>query len=233
VLAEIKQLLALQDVDGQIADVESRLARLQRERKRFDEQIEAARAAFAAVQADLAKMEHDSRMLNLEVDELDMQIRDYQKRLDEGIISFKEMENLRTKIELEHRRMNEQEDEALNLMDSIEAQTEAVVGANETLRTREAELEAQIAQCESDMETAKQDLQTLSVNRQTATEALPKHLQTQYETLRKEVAAPVAEIRGGVCGGCKLRVSGNTAERARGEMGIVTCEHCSRILYAG
>ena len=232
-LAEIKQLLALQDVDGQIADVESRLARLQRERKRFDEQIEAARAAFAAVQADLAKMEHDSRMLNLEVDELDMQIRDYQKRLDEGIISFKEMENLRTKIELEHRRMNEQEDEALNLMDSIEAQTEAVVGANETLRTREAELEAQIAQCESDMETAKQDLQTLSVNRQTATEALPKHLQTQYETLRKEVAAPVAEIRGGVCGGCKLRVSGNTAERARGEMGIVTCEHCSRILYAG
>ena len=232
-LAEIKQLLALQDVDGQIADVESRLARLQRERKRFDEQIEAARAAFAAVQADLAKMEHDSRMLNLEVDELDMQIRDYQKRLDEGIISFKEMENLRTKIELEHRRMNEQEDEALNLMDSIEAQTEAVAGANETLRTREAELEAQIAQCESDMETAKQDLQTLSVNRQTATEALPKHLQTQYETLRKEVAAPVAEIRGGVCGGCKLRVSGNTAERARGEMGIVTCEHCSRILYAG
>jgi len=232
VLAEIKQLLELQGIDERIADVEARLARLKREQGRHVGQIEEERKTCKAVEQALSQMEHDSRMLNLGVDELDMQIREYQKRLDKGIISFKEMEDLRAKIEIERSRMSTQEDDALTLMDSIEAQRGAVLEAKALLQSREAELRGQIEECKSQEAQAQSDLEELESKRQATADSLPLHLRTQYETLRSEMAHPIAEVRGGVCGGCKLRVSGNTAARARGEMGVVTCEHCSRILYA-
>jgi predicted nucleic acid-binding Zn-ribbon protein len=58
------------------------------------------------------------------------------------------------------------------------------------------------------------------------------YLLAQYEALRVTLSNPVAAIQHGTCGGCKIRVSANTAERVRAGREIVTCEHCSRILFA-
>lgn len=231
-LAEIKQLLELQAIDERIADGKARLARLKRDRARHDQQAEEEQAIFAASKDTLSQMEHQSRMKNLEVDELDMQIRNYQQRLDKGIISFKEMEDLRVKIEYERKRMSTLEDEALSLMDSIESQRTLHQDAGATLQTREGELRHQIDQCLAQVKDTESELAELAATRNETGDAMPQYLRTQYETLHAEMIHPIAELRGDVCTGCKLRVSGNTAQRARGDMGVVTCEHCSRILYA-
>jgi len=232
VLAEITQLLELQLIDERLADANARRARLKRERDRLRRQIDEERASVAASQEDLSRLRHDSRMKNLGVDELDMQIRAYQKRLDEGIISFKEMEDLRTKILSERGRINQLEDEALSMMDALEEKTNAQGEAESTLVEREAVLHRQILQAESEIEETNAQLHGLAEERSRAADAIPAYLVTQYETLHAKHADPVAEIRNGTCTGCKLRLSGITVERARGEMGVVTCEHCSRVLYA-
>jgi len=231
VLAEIRQLLELQRLDERLADAEARRVRLHRERSRFLSQIDEARAAVDVSRQELAQLQHDSRMRNLEVDELDAQIRAYQTRLDEGIISFKEMEDLRAKIASERGRISQLEDEALAMMEAIEAKTREQDDAERQLAEREALLRDQIGGVEAETEEVGSQWETLTAERESTSSAIPSYLLTQYETLHAKFADPVAVIRNGTCGGCKLRLSGNTTVRVRGEMGVVTCEHCSRILY--
>jgi len=231
VLAEIKQLLELQAIDDRLADAAARVARLQRESDRLTGLIEEEHAHLATTQACLHQLRHDSRMKNLEVDNLDSQIRAYQKRLDEGIISFKEMEDLQAKIESERIRFDQLEDEALSLMDAIEAKAEEVRFAESRLTEREASLRQQIAAAEADGTETQTSISRLTAEREQMARSAPSYLVTQYEALHSRYAQAVAEIRNGTCTACKLRVSGNTTERARSEKGVVTCEHCSRILY--
>ena len=61
---------------------------------------------------------------------------------------------------------------------------------------------------------------------------MPPYALAQYEGLRATFPNPVAAIDHGTCGGCKIRVSANTVERVRAGREIVTCEHCSRILFS-
>lgn len=232
-LPEIKQLLELQMIDEQVADATARLVRLADECKRIQRRIAEEHASVGVSREELSQLEHDSRMKNLEVDDLDMQIRKYQNRLDVGIISFKEMEDLRVKIECERVRINQLEDDALSLMDAIEAKTRDQGETESDLTVKERALRGQIADAEREIEATNTKLDELTSERKQVAEGIPSYLVGQYASLHAKLAHPIAEIRNGTCTGCKLRVSGNTTDKARGEMGVVTCEHCSRILYIG
>ena len=228
---EIRKLLELQSTDNRIADLGIRLTHLRTHRTAIEKRIDQERAAVQAKHDELAQMRHDSRMRNLEVDELDANIRTYQDRLDTGIISFKEMEDLRVKIEIERRRMGEMEDAALKLMDSIESTQGAVASADSDLAVREAELREQIAATDRDIARIEQEIAEAKSAREAAVAAVQPYLLAQYEMLHAKFENPVAEIHNGTCSGCQLRLSGNTIARTRGDMGVITCEHCSRILY--
>ena len=230
-LAEIEQLLALQGIDGKLADLKVHLESLVVQRRRVEERIEAERAAVESLRKRLADLERNSRLKNLEVDELDGSIRAYQDRLDTGIISFKEMEDLRTKIESERGRISRMEDEALAMMDAIERAKGELAEAEEGLKVCEGELRKEIDRIASALSETEDEIAKLEGERDRLTSDIPPYLLSQYESLHAKYPDPLAAISGGTCTGCKLKLSGNTIERAKGGMGVVQCEHCSRILY--
>ena len=230
-LAEIKELLALQGIDGRLADLAAHRKRLILQGKSIEERIESEREAVEALRRNLAELERMSRLKNLEVDELDESIREYRTRLETGIISFKEMEDLRLKIESERSRMSEMEDEALSLMEAIERGREELVEAEERLKQREEEFRSEGARIASSIEETEGRIAELEAERERLTARITPYLLSQYEALHAKYPDPLAVISHGTCAGCKLKVSGNTVERAKGGMGIVRCEHCSRILY--
>ncbi len=228
---EIAQLLELQSIDQQETEATERIKRLQRDRARFEEKIVEANECFAQQKENLRKAEHDSLMSNLKVDELDANIRDYQHRLDTAIISFKEMEDLRAKIISERRRIGQMEDDALQMMDTIVQDREALAAAKIALAERIAELHSAIAEVDSLLKQVKDSIAQLHEQRETLTESMSEFLLSQYRSLRRKFADPIAVVSHTTCSGCKLKLSGSTIERARGSLGLVTCEHCSRILY--
>jgi len=231
VLAEIKQLLALQGIDEKLADLEAHLGSLDSQRRRLEERIESERGSVESLRQRLAQLERDSRLKNLEVDELDASIREYQGRLETGIISFKEMEDLRVKIESERSRISRLEDAALALMDSIERAREELAEAEGNLKVREEELRSEVARIASALTETKDRIAELKEERDRLTADITPYLLSQYESLHTKYPDPLAVISHGTCTGCKLKLSGNTIERAKGGMGVVQCEHCSRILY--
>ncbi len=232
-LAEIKQLLALQTIDGQRHDLSVTIDRFREQHSQTEGRISAAEKDIDRLREQLKQLEHDSRMRNLEVDELDMNIRRYQERLDTGIISFKEMEDLRAKIDSERGRISMMEDEALVLMDKIEESREALDRAIEDCSTQVDQLRSQIDDIESRISDTQAQVDRLVDERASLCEEIPSYLQKQYDILRQRCSDPVALVKNGTCSGCKLKLSGSTIERARGSMAIITCEHCSRILYSG
>ncbi|MFC2108102.1 zinc ribbon domain-containing protein [Candidatus Bipolaricaulota bacterium] len=228
---EIAQLLELQSIDHRLTEASERIKRLQRDRVRFEDKVVESKQVFANQKEDLKQLEHDSLMKNLEVDELDANIRKYQHRLDTGIISFKEMEDLRAKISSERNRINEMEDEALQMMDTIAQSKEALAAAETALGERQIELQASIAETDDRLKQTDESISELHDQRTALIHSMSEFLQSQYESLHRKFPDPIVVVSHTTCSGCKLKLSGSTIERARGSLGIVACEHCSRILY--
>ncbi len=228
---EISQLLELQSIDQCLTESSEHMKRLQRERERFEAKIVEVNRAFVEQKDAQRKLEHDSLMKNLEVDEMDANIREYQHRLDTGIISFKEMEDLRAKIISEKKRINQLEDEALQTMDAVTAGKEALVSAEETLQARLAEINETIADIDGQLASERDATAQYEANRRDVIGGMSDFLSNQYEMLHRKFADPIVPVSHTTCAGCKLKLSGSTIERARGSIGIVNCEHCSRILY--
>lgn len=228
----ILQLLELQRVDSQCGDLKSRILGLEAQKETLRSKAEQGRLGLQKSAYNLDELRHNSKMMNLEVDRLDEQIRDYQHRLDTGIISFKEMESLRTKIINQRKRMEEMEDEALLLMSQLEEKALEHSEEKKQLAAAEAEINAETANLDEQITRVKEELDSAQKKRQELVSRIPTHAVSQYEHLHARFEDPVVPIENGVCGGCKLSVSGTTIERARDGMEIVTCENCSRIVYA-
>ena len=228
---EISVLLSLQEKDAQQAKLADQIDRFYTQKKQIEQQLRKEHAALGQLRGQLEQLEHDSRLKNLDVDNLDMQIREYQKQLDEGIISYKEMEALRTKIVHQRQRMNAMEDEALALMDRIEATRQDVSEREEKVRATEETLNAQSVKIGHEIEQIQAEKMSGEEERGGIAAKVRPHLLNLYETLRKKCEDPVAAIVTGACAGCNLKVSANTLERARNGAEIIQCENCSRILY--
>ena len=228
---EIEQLLQLQSIDQSMTEASERIKRLQRERARLEDKVQSAIQEYAEQKEDLKHLEHRSLMKNLEVDELDANIRQYQHRLDTAIISFKEMEDLQAKIASERNRISQMEDDALQMMDTIARQKAALIAAERALEERQAELRTLIRETDDLTAEVNAQIEELRARRAGLTGTMSEFLIAQYESLRKKFDDPVVEVQHVMCAGCKLKLSGNTIERARGSLGLVACEHCSRILY--
>jgi len=228
---EITQLLELQSMDLKLTELSFQIKRHATHRQSVEQKIADEKAVLEDKKAEHAELERESRTRNLDVDELDENIRGYRKRLDEGIISFKEMEDLRAKIASDRKRIETMEDEALELMDRIETSKAEIVQAEIDLQDRVSQLESQIAEIDAQRQDTQSELEELRAARERAAGETPDYLVNQYETLRAEFSVPLATIHHGTCAGCKLKLSGSTVERARGGLGLVACEHCNRILY--
>jgi len=228
---EIRQLLELQAKDGERYDLLSRLQQLEEEQVRIEQRLAKEQSAVEERCQQLKQLSHDSREKNLEVDDVDMQIRNYQKRLNEGIISFKEMEALVAKIAHQRKRIDEMEDGAIELMDKIEIAEAELVEVEKGLDEQKRDLASRSARISSQILEAKEKLESCERERAAIADGFPAHLLSHYEGLHSRFDDPVVAILGGLCHGCKLKVSSTTVERARTETEIVTCQNCSRILY--
>lgn len=228
---EIVLLLALQEKDQQRSDLTSQVENLDAQKGQIKRKIERKRSEVGTLGESLEELKHKSRLKNHDVDELDIQIHNYRKELEEGIISYKEMESLRIKIANQSGRIDEMENAALSLMDQIEEMTLQLNKAKEDLSAREEKLNADCARIVDRITQVKEGIEKAKRERAEIAAEIPSHILRRYEHLHTKFSDPIVTINDGACAGCKLTVSGTTIGRVRGELEIVSCENCSRILY--
>jgi len=228
----MRALIELAEQDQRIQKLQTRLAGLRDQKDQVDAKIESERADLEAKRADLGELERRSREINAEVDDLDSQIRKHEHQLAEGLLSFKEMETVRDRIQHNRERMEALEEEALELMDQVETRQAEMAEEEARYNDWKARMDEELATLNADIDEQSRKIEEAQAKRAELADAVEARLYERYERLRGELADPIVPVRNGRCTGCQLGLSETTLERVREGSDLLTCENCMRILYA-
>lgn len=229
---ELETLTALQTQDALLRTLQERLERLQTQEQNLLATLAEEEQAFQEERRKLEDLRRLGRERAAEADDLDVQIRKYEKQLKEGLISFKEMEALREMVQHSRQRMEELEDEALELFDRVEAEEAALEKRATTYEKWKRRIEEELAELRREMDGRRAELEAAQGKRRELAQGVEPALLEHYERLLRAYENPLVPVRGGRCAGCNLQLSEITLERVREGREIVACESCMRILYA-
>ena len=229
----LQKILALWEIDQALHKLEGILSDLRAEDERLLQRLAAEDQAWEERKKRHQELRRRANAKAQEVDETDDKIRAYQKKLDHDIIPYKEMEFLKEQVEYLRGRLGELEEEALGLMDEVEADAERLVEEEKEHQGRRADLERELKKLRARQAELRAEREGLLARRREALTALPKNWREHYERLHETIPDPVAPVENGACGGCHLKISDTLLERVREGREVVICENCSRFLYLG
>ncbi|MGI6174355.1 MAG: zinc ribbon domain-containing protein [Christensenellales bacterium] len=94
-----------------------------------------------------------------------------------------------------------------------------------------AEYEAVREEYEVEFKRDQAELSRLHAKTQEEAAQLPSELLEIYNSIRKHVQPPIAELIGNQCGGCHMSVPSATVSKVELGEEIAECDNCGRILY--
>ncbi len=109
---------------------------------------------------------------------------------------------------------------------SLETHQAEFAGLKEHLTQKEAEAQARISELQGKRDQVLHGRDELAV-------LVPRDVLTRYDQLRARRGTGVAEVRDGICQGCRMSVRPMQYIVIQREEGIERCAHCQRYLYWG
>ncbi len=230
--AELEQLIALQKTD----------------------------TSLRKLQADIEAIPERRAEIEREFDQRAFEIRELEKRRDDGrserAVLEAEITEQRVRLERAERNLmssqNEHEytsaireaDSARKQISQLETQIlekmETVEGAEATLKEREpevaslsGEMEERIKEFEEQTRTQTEQLAAARIERERLMSVLPKQMSAMYNRISTRIrdGIAVAEARNGSCTACFMPVRPQMMAEVRRGQEVITCENCNRILY--
>ncbi len=232
-LAEVEQLLVLQDRDRRINELSADLERLPHEEEGAKSRLNGDQKSVDSTRATI--MENEVAIKNLELD-IDtrkdtiakLKVQQYETRKNE------EFQALNHEVDRYGEEITKLEDSELELMETGETLSAQLAAATTTLEKTQEAVDAELAliaarrtECEAQLAETKDDKSKLA-------EQIDTDLIEEYDRIfanKKDYA--VVPLNGENCKGCHMRVTPATAGAARAAKQIAHCDQCGRFLYAG
>ncbi len=228
---DLEQLLVLQDRQQKIKQIQTEVETLPLQKKNLEEQLAASVAGVEALKQKARQVEMGRKKLELDVGTRTetisrLKTQQYQTRKND------EFQAIGHEIERYENEIRKIEDEELELM--VEAdKVKADLGVEEKKSTTVKESVArQTADLEAKSKTLQSRLEELTKERAEIAGKIDEDLLSRFERLFKSKGdAVVVALEHEVCTGCHMKVTTQTAHRAKAGKEIVNCENCGRILY--
>jgi uncharacterized protein len=229
-LPDIEKLLDLQVADQEIrklkdevAELPKRIAAIELKLAGTKAQLEKARAAAKADEANKKKFE--AAILDLQG-----KISKYRDQsLD--VKTNEQYKALLAEIQFAEQEIRINEDRILEVMVNVETREKAVKAA-------EAELKAETAEIEKEKEDARRvtaedekKLTEWNAKRDGLRQGIEADLLRRYERVMKFRGTGLAEVRDQKCMGCQVMLRPQTYNEVRNAEGIIFCDSCQRVLY--
>jgi len=229
--AEVEALLKVQSKDIEILEAKRKINHQQQRQQQLNKLIEQASARNRKLHENLESKRLEGRRLSDEVDHLDEHIREQDRKLAEDIVSFKEIDTIKSSIAHGRQHIEQLEETALSLLDEIEADEAIVAQKDQDFKEKITKFDEDLRKIHSEIEAQQQQLQAAQEQRNALWEQLPDHLKNTYARIAQHMPDVVVPVRGQSCDGCKLQLSTQLLQEVRAGNTLVYCEHCSRILY--
>jgi hypothetical protein len=230
-LPVIENLLVLQDRDRRLLRVQSELANVPGQRQLLQSKAARTAAEFDAVKKRVQQIESDRKKLELEVDTLKERIAKVRAQQNDTR-SNEQYKAYQHQIETTEREIAGLEDQQLGLMEQAEAGARDVAVATRVATEVKAETDRHLAELAAREATLTREAEAAATARDDAAEQVDDATLSRYERLLHTKGDNViVGVRGGVCGGCHMQLPMQSTVSAMGQVDIVSCPSCGRILY--
>jgi len=228
---DLEQLLVLQDREQKIKQIQTEAETLPLQKKSLEAQLAASVAGVEVLKQKARKVEMDRKKLELDVGTRTESIsrlktQQYQTRKND------EFQAIGHEIERYENEIRKIEDEELELMMEAD-KLKADLGVEEKkAATVKESVARQTADLEVKSKTLESRLEELTKERAEIAGKIDEDLLGRFERLFKSKGdAVVVPLEHEVCTGCHMKVTTQTAHRAKAGKEIVSCDNCGRILY--
>lgn len=228
---EIEALLALQEDDLKIREIEGKMRELDPTLVELDKRRDQAAAALAKAQTAVQVEEKKQRDLqgrlaqHKQMQERNLHQLDDVKRMREATAATAQVESTR-------RLMAEDESELQTVGRRLSELNAAVTSSSNTLSAVEQEQESTRPEIESQRAALEAELTEAQRERQSRASAVPKPILGKYDRIRGKRTQALYTLRGGSCGNCDTSIPLQRRNMMAGSGHIEVCEACGVLLYA-
>lgn len=232
VQAQLEKLLVVQDRDQKIRQIQTEIKMLPEQRKNLETQLAAGVAHLEAHKQRGRLLEVDRKKLELDVGTREASIaklrtQQYETRKND------EFQAMGHEIERYEKEISQLEDRELELMEQTDKIKIEIAAEEKTASAANDSIKRQLADLDEKGNTLQSRLDELTRERAELASSVDEDVRDRYERLfASKGDAAVVAVEHGVCTGCHMKVTTQTAMRARGGSELVNCEQCGRILYA-
>jgi predicted nucleic acid-binding Zn-ribbon protein len=229
--ADLRNLIALQDLEQKIAGLQKQIHDIPIQVQTLQDELQRLTTVHQeriARSQDLAKRR---RSLEGDVDLMRTKL----ARLKDQLMSVKtnkEYTAMLHEIQTAEAQIRSEEDKVLEIMEELETMEGDLKGAEKTLKLRTAEVGTAIQKCQDSVPGIERELENLKAER-TRTETLVEvDLLSRYRRIaevRKGIA--LAEARDELCMACHVRIRPQVFADLFKTENIYSCDSCSRILF--
>jgi uncharacterized protein len=231
VQSQLEQLLVLQDRQQKIKQLETEIKSLPLQRKNLEAQLAASAAGVESLKQKARHTEVERKKLELDVGTRNESIarlktQQYETRKND------EFQAMGHEIERYEKEIQKIEDAELELMDQTDKLKAELSAEEKKAATVKDSISRQMADLEGKSKALEARLQELTKERADVAANIDEDLLGRFERLfASKGDAAIVAVEHGVCTGCHMKVTTQTAMRAKGGQEIISCEQCGRILY--
>ncbi len=230
-LAELEQLLVLQDRDRKIRAIKNELRLAPQEKKELDAKLLSSSASLEAIKAKGRELEVEKKKLEVEAQAkrdsiAKFRTQQFQTRKNE------EFQALTNEIKHAEAEIQSLEDRELEIMEQAETLKGEIATADKTFSQTKSQIATRLTDVDAKVASIEKQLTELEADRASLAEKIDEDLLERYERLfASKGDAAIVALEHEVCMGCHMKITTQTAVRVKGEKEVVSCEQCGRLLY--
>jgi predicted nucleic acid-binding Zn-ribbon protein len=228
---EVEALLALQQDDLKIREIEAQMRALDPQLAALDKRRDQAAAALAHAQTLIQAEEKKQR-------ELQARLAQHKQMQERNLHQLEDVKRMReataatTQVESTRRLMAEDESELAIIGRRTAEMSTAVANAKLALAAVEQEQEETRPEIESKRSALESQLDDAKKDRDGRAVAVSRPMLGKYDRIRGKRTMALYALRGGSCGNCDTSVPLQRRNMMSGTGQIEVCEACGVLLYA-
>ena len=228
---EVEALLALQEDDLKIREIENQIRALDPQLAEFDKRKELAVAAIARAEAAVQTEEKKQREIQGRLAQ-HRQLQERNLHQLEDVKRMREATAATAQVEATRRMMAEDESELAILGRRLNEMNAQVTASKQALRQLEEEQQAARPEIEARRASLKAQLEVARQDRNGRAGSVSRPMLGKYDRIRGKRDQALYPLRGGSCGNCDTAIPLQRRNIMAGSGQIEVCEACGVLLYA-
>lgn len=228
---QLERLVSLQGIDMEIQGLSEAIEAIPEALVVARQGYDQVKREVEGLQEKLSRLAKERRAGEREVEQGREQLKKTKVKLH-GIKSNKEYAAVLVEIDVLEKRIDQLEEQILECMEATEGQTVELASKERLLQDEERRYEMESNKCEEELVQLRGLLEAKRMARQQITEGVEvEWLQVYSRILANRKGLAVVPVVGSACQGCYMSIPPQTVQEIKTNSCIITCSHCSRILY--